>query len=551
MNHDDLAPSAPGAGDGTRGGLNVTVPVSARIWNYWMGGKDYYQVDKRAGDDFAALYPGIWDMARASRLFLGRVVRYLAGQAGVRQFLDIGTGLPSNENTHEVAERAAAGSRVVYVDNDPLVMTHARALLTGVTMESTDYIDGDLNDPGTIIAAAREKLDFTCPVAVMLMGVLGHIGDPDSDGDRLALSVVSSLKAALPAGGYLVVRDATNTVPAHVQALRAYAHTGADPYRLRSPEQITRFFDGLEPVEPGVVPIQRWRPDQESSRFPADINMWGGVAVKRLSPAGPARPALRPGAGQAPKVPWRPAPATNRAAPSLASLASAPSPWANSDASAAPSSRPSASSTDARSLRRQACGNTASRAARSWAAARACPAGTTRLASPIAAASAASTGRPVRIMSIARLVPIRRGSRTVPPSMRGTPQRRQKTPNTAVSSATRRSHHKASSRPPATAYPDTAAITGLERRSRLMPIGPSPSAATRLPRSVPSAVRSAPEQKTPPAPCSTATAASGSASNARNAAASRAAVGPSTALRRAGRCRKTVVTAPDRSTWTA
>jgi hypothetical protein len=231
------------------------------------------------------------------------VVRYLAGQAGVRQFLDIGTGLPSNENTHEVAERAAAGSRVVYVDNDPLVMTHARALLTGVTMESTDFIDGDLNDPATIIAAAREKLDFTCPVAVMLMGVLGHIGDPDSDGDRLALSVVSSLKAALPAGGYLVVRDATDTVQAHVQALRAYAHTGAVPYRLRRPEQITRFFDGLEPVEPGVVPIQQWRPDQESSRFPADINMWGGVAVKRLSPAGPASPASRPGVGQASKVP--------------------------------------------------------------------------------------------------------------------------------------------------------------------------------------------------------------------------------------------------------
>ena len=281
MNLDDPSSSGYEAREGALGGLDITVPVSARIWNYWMGGKDYYQVDKQAGDEFAALYPGIRDMARASRLFLGRVVSYLAGQVGIRQFLDIGTGLPSNENTHEVAQRAALGSRVVYVDNDPLVMTHARALLTGVTPETTDYIDGDLNDPGKIIAAAREKLDFTQPVAVMLMGILGHIGDPDADGDQLAASVVNHLKAALPAGGYLVIRDATNTVQAHVEALRVYEQTGAVPYHLRSPEQIVRFFDGLDAVEPGIVPVQQWRPDQRSSQFPADINMWGGVAVKR------------------------------------------------------------------------------------------------------------------------------------------------------------------------------------------------------------------------------------------------------------------------------
>jgi len=281
VNHDDPSPSGHEAGEGALGGLDVTVPVSARIWNYWMGGKDYYQVDKRAGDEFAALYPGIRDMARASRLFLGRVVSHLAGQVGIRQFLDIGTGLPSNENTHEVAQRAAPGSQVVYVDNDPLVMTHARALLTAATPGATAYIDGDLNDPGKIIAAAREKLDFTRPVAVMLMGILGHIGDPDTGGDQFAVSVVNHLKAALPAGGYLVIRDATNTVQAHVQALRAYEQTGAVPYRLRSPEQITRFFDGLDAVEPGIVPIQQWHPDQQSSRLPPDINMWGGAAVKR------------------------------------------------------------------------------------------------------------------------------------------------------------------------------------------------------------------------------------------------------------------------------
>jgi hypothetical protein len=281
VSHDDLSSTWREFGENAPGGLDVTVPVSARIWNYWMGGKDYYQVDKRAGDEFAALYPGIRDMARASRLFLGRVVSYLAGEVGIRQFLDIGTGLPSKENTHEVAQRIASGSRTVYVDNDPLVMTHAQALLTGVGQDTTGYIEADLNDPEKIISIARKKLDFTQPVAIMLMGVLGHIGDPGKNDDQFASSVVNYLKAALPAAGYLVIRDATNTVPAHSQALRTYEETGAVPYHLRSPEQIIRFFGGLEAVEPGIVPIQQWRPDQRSSQFPEDINMWGGVAAKR------------------------------------------------------------------------------------------------------------------------------------------------------------------------------------------------------------------------------------------------------------------------------
>jgi hypothetical protein len=276
--HDD--PSSLGHEAGASGGLDVTVPVSARIWNYWMGGKDYFQVDKRAGDEFAALYPGIRDMARASRLFLIRVVSYLAGEAGVRQFLDIGTGLPTNENTHEVAQRIAPGARVVYVDNDPQVMAHARALLTGITPDTTAFIDGDVNDPEQIIAAARAKLDFTRPVAVMLMGVLGHIGDPAERDDEHALSVVSRLKAALPAGGYLVLRDATDTVEAHVRALRTYEETGAVPYRLRTPVQVARFFEGLDAVAPGIVGVQQWRPDQQSARLPEDINMWGGAAVR-------------------------------------------------------------------------------------------------------------------------------------------------------------------------------------------------------------------------------------------------------------------------------
>jgi S-adenosyl methyltransferase len=281
VSDDDRSFGTGEAGEGPRGTIDISVPVSARIWNYWMGGKDYYLVDKQAGDEFAALYPGIRDMARASRLFLGRVVYYLAAQAGVRQFLDIGTGLPSNENTHEVAQRVAPDSRVVYVDNDPLVMTHARALLTGATPDKTGYIEADLNDPEKILSIARGELDFSQPVAIMLMGILGHIGNPDENDDRVASSVVNCLKSALPAGGYLVIRDATNTVRAHAEALRLYQDTGAVPYHLRSPKRIIRFFDGLEAVEPGIVPIQKWRPDLRSSELPRDINMWGGAAVKR------------------------------------------------------------------------------------------------------------------------------------------------------------------------------------------------------------------------------------------------------------------------------
>jgi S-adenosyl methyltransferase len=262
------------------GEIDTTVPVSARIWNYWMGGKDYYEVDQEAGDQFLALYPGIADMARASRLFISRAVTYLAGDIGIRQFLDIGTGLPSNDNTHEVAQRIAGDSRVVYVDNDPLVLTHAQALLTG-KRGTTDYIDADLNEPDKIIRIAREKLDFSQPVAIMLMGILGHIGNPGENDDQYARSVVDQLKQALPAGGYLALYEATDTVAAHNEAIRIYNETGAAPYYLRSVEQITRFFDGLEPVPPGIVPIQAWRPDDRSAALPQDINAWGGVASRQ------------------------------------------------------------------------------------------------------------------------------------------------------------------------------------------------------------------------------------------------------------------------------
>ncbi len=256
--------------------IDTTVPHSARIWNYWLGGKDNYPVDREAGDQYREVFPGVIDVARASRQFLTRAVRYLAGEAGIRQFLDIGTGLPTVDNTHQVAQRVAPESRIVYVDNDPLVLTHARALLTSTPKGMTDYIDADLREPDKILqAAAAKTLDFTQPIALMLMGITGHISDYDE-----ARSIVKRLLDALPSGSYLALNDGTNVVSDAIeQAQQGYDETGAVPYRLRSPEQIAGFFDGLELVDPGVVSCPRWRPDPTVSG-PAEVDAFGGVGRK-------------------------------------------------------------------------------------------------------------------------------------------------------------------------------------------------------------------------------------------------------------------------------
>lgn len=256
------------------------MPGTARIWNYWLGGKDYYQVDKEAGDQFLALYPGIANLARAGRLFISRTVTWLAREADVRQFLDIGTGLPVKDNTHEVAQRTATDARVVYVDNDPLVLAHARALLTGTRPGTTDYVEADLNHPEELVRIARGKLDFSQPIAVMIMGVLGHIGNPEENDDEFARTVVEQLKETLPAGSYLAIYESANTVPSNNEAIRTYNQTGAAPYRLRNVRQIVRFFDGFDVEEPGIVPVQEWRPDELSAALPKDIHAWGGIARK-------------------------------------------------------------------------------------------------------------------------------------------------------------------------------------------------------------------------------------------------------------------------------
>jgi hypothetical protein len=256
-------------------GIDTSVPHSARIWNYWLGGKDNFPVDEEVGDQYRAISPGIVKTAQEARYFLTRAVRYLAGEAGIRQFLDIGTGLPTVDNTHEVAQRVNPACHVVYVDNDPLVLAHARALLTSTPEGATAYIDADAHDPGKILQEARKKLDSAQPIALMLMGILGHISD-----DAEAQSIVRRLVDGLPAGSYLALYDGTDTKESSIRALQHYEQSGAIPYRLRGPEQIAGFFDGLELVEPGVVQIQLWRPDMTPIDLPGNVNAVGGIGQK-------------------------------------------------------------------------------------------------------------------------------------------------------------------------------------------------------------------------------------------------------------------------------
>jgi hypothetical protein len=256
--------------------LDSSVSHSARIWNYWLGGKDHYRVDREMGDQILALVPELAESARADRHFLARAVRFLAGDAGIRQFLDVGTGLPTHDNTHQVAQRVAPESRIVYVDNDPLVLVHARALLTSTPQGATAYIHADLNDPDTIIAQAQPTLDFTQPVAITLLGIINFIVDDDA-----AQAVIRGLVDAVPPGSYLVISHPTSelTDEAATRALDLWNSSGAAPMCLRTAAQLTRFFDGLELVDPGVVSCSRWRPDIPEGVAPVkDVMHFGGVA---------------------------------------------------------------------------------------------------------------------------------------------------------------------------------------------------------------------------------------------------------------------------------
>ncbi|XVV17665.1 SAM-dependent methyltransferase [Actinoplanes sp. CA-131856] len=243
--------------------LDTNVPETARIWNYLLGGTDNFAADRAVGDQIIATLPQLAEHAKLSRAFLARAVRYLVLEAGITQFLDIGTGLPTAENTHEVAQKADPAARVVYVDNDPLVLAHARRLLSSTAEGATDYVHEDLRDPEAILRAAAATLDLSRPVAVTLMGVLGHI-----ESDDKAKNIIDRLMRGLPSGSFLAMYDGADTDPATTEATRIWNVSANPKYHLRSPERIAKLFDGLVLVEPGVVPVTRWRTGEtEISQF--------------------------------------------------------------------------------------------------------------------------------------------------------------------------------------------------------------------------------------------------------------------------------------------
>jgi hypothetical protein len=263
-------------------GLDVSTPHPARVWNYWLGGRDYFAADRVAGDALDHEFPHLAETARAERAFLVRAVRFLAGPARIRQFLDVGAGLPAGGNTHEITQRIAPDSGIVYADNDPAVLLHARALLRNPMLASTpegvvSYIEADLRNVTAVLAGSAKTLDHAKPVALMLLGVLGHIDD-----DGAARSITSQLMDALPPGSYLAITDGV-AASEHVRnAQRRYNQSALVPYHLRRPDQLASFFDGLDLVAPGVVPCPRWKPDTPTEDGPPEAaTAYCGVASKR------------------------------------------------------------------------------------------------------------------------------------------------------------------------------------------------------------------------------------------------------------------------------
>jgi hypothetical protein len=276
----DLRSADPGPG------FDPSVPHPARVYAYWLGGKDHYPADRHAAEEVIRRRPQVVAGARANRAFLTRVVRFLAAECGIRQFLDIGTGLPAPENTHEVAQAIAPDCRIVYVDNDPLVLVHARALLTSTRQGSCDHLEADLRDAPTILAGAGETLDLTRPTAVLLLGVLHFIADTDDPA-----GIVAALASKLAPGSFVVISHLTGDfapgpVAAGVAAYNALVPTALSP---RSHVQVSALFGGLSLVPPGVVPLTEWRPTL-GEPSPQHMDIYAGVACirgrsRRLSPA--------------------------------------------------------------------------------------------------------------------------------------------------------------------------------------------------------------------------------------------------------------------------
>ena len=254
-----MPPSAPpprtSPGDSDLPSFDPSVPAPARMWNYWLGGKDNFAADREAAQRVLEVMPTMPLIARAARLFLINAVHRLATERGVRQFLDIGTGLPTADNTHDVAQRAAPESRIVYVDYDPVVLTHAQALLTSSPEGKTDYIQADLRDTATILEGAARTLDFSQPVAVFLIAILHFVQDADDP-----YGVVARLLEALPSGSYLVICHAASDIDAEASAEMTSRNNQLSSATItpRDRDQVVRFFDGLEIIPPGVVPISQW-----------------------------------------------------------------------------------------------------------------------------------------------------------------------------------------------------------------------------------------------------------------------------------------------------
>jgi hypothetical protein len=256
--------------------IDISVAHQARVYNYLLGGKDHFAADREVGDKAIQVYPDLRVAARVNRAFLGRAVRFLAAEAGIRQFLDIGTGIPSANNTHEVAQGVAPESRVVYADNDPIVLAHARALLTSAPEGQTAYLDADANDPDTILARAAETLDFSRPVAIMLLLILHVIEDP--------YALTSRLIGAVPAGSYLTISIPASDIQPETEAevtRRLNEGLPGVTSTFRSHAEVTRFFDGLELLEPGVVPMNYWRPGPGGPDPAGAIPGYAAVGRKR------------------------------------------------------------------------------------------------------------------------------------------------------------------------------------------------------------------------------------------------------------------------------
>ncbi|MEU8888922.1 SAM-dependent methyltransferase [Streptomyces sp. NPDC048442] len=255
--------------------IRTDIAHNARVWNYWLGGKDHYPVDTAVGEQVTAFYPSIGEVARADRRFLGRAVSYLAGEAGLRQFLDIGTGLPTADNTHQVAQRIAPDARIVYVDNDPVVLAHARALLTGTPEGRTAYIDADAHDPDRILQEAARTLDLDRPVALMLLGILNFVADTAQ-----AREIVRTLLDALPPGSHLALTHPTLELggEGNEAAMAFWNENATPPITARTRTEFASFLDGLEILDPGIVSCARWRDEDPRT---AQVAQFGAVAVKR------------------------------------------------------------------------------------------------------------------------------------------------------------------------------------------------------------------------------------------------------------------------------